>query len=256
MDERRSPRLPASPSALRPTALGVHILSRSSGRKRVAQNLNSFAFDEVVQAPRTPGVYAWYFRSDISHKDIQELGDRLLTLDSPAARRDAVRAFLNDNLFNPLAESPYEVTVSGPLKPKYEGLVEHKLAISDGLVSRIAEEPSRLLELDAMLRLAVPYFASPIYIGVAKVSLRRRLKNHRKLILKYREGIHGVGAAALAESPDRQADHSFAYEVTHQRNLHPSLLSVYTLEMPIGSEIALDAEKVLNRLNFPLCGRQ
>lgn len=230
-----------------------------SGNTKAAQALpKAFSLLEIDNVPDNPGVYAWYFKSIITERDIGDFLAELRSTTEQEQREEKVRAFLNLRLFAPLQESPYTVVVQGALKPTYRGNVNHEPTISGNLVERIARNPERLRSLDHALRKTVPHFASPIYIGVATQSLRKRLQSHRNLIRRYRENF-GPDDLDLRDdntTNESRRDHSFAREVVHERRLHPNKLQVYVLETEISAEIALDVENVLNRLNFPLCGRQ
>lgn len=217
---------------------------------------SSRAFSDVESAPDKPGIYAWYYVPELSERDILDLNARVRETTLDSERKAEIVAFLQDNLFRPLRESPYLATVTGPLKPRYEGELAHVPSISDALVSRLAENPGRLLDIDRVFRQSVPLFASPIYIGVASKSLRQRLTSHKNLILRYRNG----SATEIDDSQDprteREQDRSFARDVVHERGLHTSSLRVYWLVVELGDQIALDAENLLNRINYPLCGRR
>lgn len=216
------------------------------------------SFDDVARAPRQPGIYAWYHRTEISHADITNHLTLISTMDDEAQRFEETRRFLEAQIFAPLRETDYDVSISGKLKPRYEGQLSHRPSISKSLVKRFAEDPSRLTNLDQILRASTPLFASPIYIGVARKSLQSRLMRHRRLIQGYREStsLQGDDAQATRSSDTADVDHSFAWEVTHVRRLNPSKLVVYTLTVDVDPDSALDAENILNRINYPLCGRQ
>ena len=124
------------------------------------------------------------------------------------------------------------------------------------MVDRFANEPLRLKALASLLRAATPVFASPIYIGSSK-SLRRRLLNHTKLINRYREGLLNLSPEEIEklDATENKADHSFAREAGLIRRFDPNDLWVYTFDTNMADEYTFDIENILNRINFPLCGR-
>jgi hypothetical protein len=173
-------------------------------------------------------------------------------------RAEVVRDFLERRLFKYYRETPYDVFLSGKMKPSYQGTAENVMGISDTLVARLAAQPQRLEGLKALLRASVPYFASPIYIGVAK-SLRARLLVHRRLIEKFKNAQSQELAEFVADSgadeEDAARDHSFAQEVSQIRDFTTHYLLAFTMEFPSDEGIRYDLENILNRINYPLCGR-
>ena len=217
-----------------------------------------FRFSEVSSAPNTPGVYSWYYRIELTDKDIAKCIEDVELQTLPEARDDLVRSFLETHLFRYYKEVPYFIALSGQLKPKYEGFIDHRPEVSSSMIRRLATAPHNLYELKRTLKLAIPLFASPIYIGVA-TRLRERLLQHVRLI----DQLQHLRASAAGdnhplpkgETEDEDRDHKFAYEVSMVRGFRPSSLIVNTLELPIDDSIRYDLENVLNRINYPLCGR-
>jgi hypothetical protein len=220
--------------------------------------MKNFRFSEVAGAPDTPGIYSWYYRIELTDKDIGNCVEEVELSASPTEREAIVRSFLENHLFRYYKEMPYMVDLSGPLKPRYKGTIDHSMDISASLVKRLAEEPNNLRELKQMLKLTVPMFASPIYIGVA-TSLRVRLLQHFQLI----NNLQHLKASAVGDGvtvptgsdTEEDRDHKFAYEVSMTRGFRPSSLVVNTLELQVNDIIRYDLENILNRINYPLCGR-
>jgi hypothetical protein len=215
-----------------------------------------FRFSEVAGAPETPGVYSWYYQLELTNRDI---GDCIASIDMESdeeKRHEIIRTFLDRHLFRFYKEVPYSVELHGKLKPRYQGLVDHRVEMSPTMIKRLAERPTNLYEIKRTLKLAIPMFASPIYIGVAK-SLRARLMQHVRLIDNLQhlqaDALAGPPMNAVDEEDDR--DHKFAYEVSMIRGFRPSCLIVNTLELPVSDSIRYDLENILNRINYPLCGR-
>lgn len=213
-----------------------------------------YRFHEVAAAPNESGIYAWYCRYELPKRNVDDLIKRL-SLASQEQKSDLVRTFLQRYIFKYFEEPPYDVTIEAPLKPRYKGSAAHVSSLSSSLIDRFADQPHRLDVLAEIIRMASPEFASPIYIGSAK-SLRNRLVGHATLIRKYRQGLLDLSPTEVDRlSTDQQADHSFAREAAAIRRFDPNDLWVYTLQITLGSEYITDIENVLNRINFPLCGR-
>jgi hypothetical protein len=217
-----------------------------------------YRFNEVARAPDVPGVYSWYYRIELADRDIAVcIADVEAASDLPS-KEQVIRTFLDRRLFRYYKEEPYSVEVSGPLKPRYAGFVEHISEISSSLCKRVAEQPQRLNDIKTALGNTVPRFASPIYIGVAK-ALRTRLMQHVRLI----ESLQQLKASAFSSammagttSEEEENDHKFAFEVTMLRDFATSSLVVNALELSIDDAIRYDLENILNRINYPLCGRK
>src|SRR5581483_5853605 len=98
--------------------------------------------------------------------------------------------------------------------------LENQMPISASLVARLAAKPERLWGLKDLLQQSIPFFASPIYIGVAK-NLRKRLLRHKALIERYQQSSAAVLMEPQVEMEDEDVendkDHSFAREVASSR---------------------------------------
>ena len=112
--------------------------------------------------------------------------------------------------------------------------------------------PDRLWAFKTILEEAVLEFASPIYIGMA-VNLQTRVLRHKHLIQKYKRGsAFDLDEGELSE--EETSDRSFAREVVRRGfSLSRLIVSVRVIESSLN--VQLDAENILNRINFPLCGR-
>lgn len=219
---------------------------------------SQFRFNEVASAPDTPGVYSWYYRIELTDRDIAVCIASVEALSDISEREKVIRLFLDRRLFRYYKEEPYSIELFGALKPRYAGRVDHVSEISSSLCRRVAEQPKRLNDIKKALIQTVPRFASPIYIGVA-VRLRSRLMQHVHLIeslqhLKASAIASGIGNEPMSEEDEN--DHKFAYEVTMLRDFATSSLVVNTLELSIDDAIRYDLENILNRINYPLCGRK
>jgi len=195
-------------------------------------------------------VYAWYFTPSVAQFDLDAVLSRLARLDDGPARVSAVSEFLSEHLLRFFRETPYQVCVSGQLKPRYEGEIAHHQDVSRSLAERIAEDPDRLRVLRQVLEVLAPQFTAPLYIGMA-TNLQRRLRQHKRLIEGYLEN-RGPGIAG--SDATLQRDHSFAHEV-YSRRMSTSSLSVVILPFDGLADVVVDVEHLLNRINYPIYGR-
>lgn len=220
-------------------------------------NVQLYRFHELNQVPQGAGVYAWYYRLQLATRDIEILVENLNALSTAEQRIERIREFLGQRLFRAFREAPYSVSLEGQMKPAYKGEVFNQSAISESLLLRLAEDPNRLIKLRSLLFDSVPQFASPIYIGVAK-SLINRLNRHKSLIEKYcnAAATEILDTSDIAEGDEEaERDHTFAHEVAAVRKFNPSNLIVCTMLVEVDEHVRYDLENVLNRINFPLCGR-
>ncbi|MDX2040259.1 MAG: hypothetical protein SF097_03375 [Acidobacteriota bacterium] len=210
-----------------------------------AINIQKLLWAEVYTAPDSPGIYAWYYNPEITLFDLEEAIKRLEELIQSANQNEArcyVRELLDSRLFQYFRELPYLARIAGPLKPTHEGYLEHKHDISESLVSRVVENPQRLRLIREVLEVSAPHFASPLYIGMSD-NLRERLSKHKSLIEKYR-----------SKSPTNTGDMGFAAQVV-QRRIPPERLFVVICELADLDGDPVDIENILNRIYYPILGR-
>lgn len=211
----------------------------------VPQALN---WSEIDLAPETPGVYAWYSRLVISKADIDAIIIRIkeAKLIGDAEARIEVENALERFIFNPYRETPYQVTLRGPLKPKYNGEILHEPGKSDSLIARLASHPERFRKISEVLKTAAPWFTAPLYIGMA-INLRSRLKQHRNKIVELRDLQTTGSGGDVFEA-------GFANQVV-ARNFDPTNLFVHFAEVNVETGEHNDLENILNRINYPIFGR-
>lgn len=217
-------------------------------------NVEFLPWAALDDAPETRGVYAWYHRPNLGNATVDGVINAVVQEDGlgteAALRR--IRAFLDVHIFARFRAPSYAASLTGPLRPTYEGQLDMASAVSDSLVQRIAADPQRLRGIATALKGMSPYFASPLYIGMAKRSLRERLAQHKARILEIAQARADLGALD-AESQDKSPDASFALEVS-RRGIPYTSLWVAVGPMPEVGE-PVDIENVLNRLNHPLLGK-
>ena len=212
---------------------------------------------ETSNIPHKPGVYAWYYSPEITEFDLEQIIRKINNFreigDTDAAFM-AVHNFLHDYLFRYFQEEPYQATLKGALKPKYEGYVEHTPELSEDLVKRVIEQPERLMTMKQVLEKSAPNFASPIYIGMSE-NLRDRIKRHKKLIEKYCSQF--PNSNIQLKSTDKESenrDRSFAMRIC-SRNIPPTRLFVAINILEDIGKRYVDIENILNRIHYPLLGR-
>lgn len=208
----------------------------------------ALSWSEIDLAPEGPGVYAWYSRLVISKADLDDVVSRVAVakLQSEQSAYDEVRRLLDKFIFGPYRESPYRVSLRGQLKPRFSGEVEHEPPRTDTLVTRLVQDPERIKAVAGVLRTAAPWFTAPLYIGMA-AGLRVRLKQHKNKIIELRDARANPGASDATEA-------GFANQVV-ARNFDPTNLFVHVAEMHVESTEYNDIENILNRINYPIFGR-
>lgn len=204
---------------------------------------------DIVNAPALPGVYAWYYSPEITDRDLEQTITQLKACRDTdrLAAETLVRSTLDNRVFKHFREDPYQALIEGPLKPTYTGTLEHTFRVSAGLVQRIVDDPDRLKTIRAVLDMSAPMFASPLYMGMAG-ELRSRLATHKKLIERYRR-LHGH-----TDEPARDSDAGFAWQVA-KRKIPPDRLMVFTCTTAADDKTAVDIENILNRIYYPILGR-
>lgn len=208
----------------------------------------ALTWSEIDLAPETPGVYAWYSRLVISKADIEAVISRVRVArqESETLARIEVEDALDRFIFSPYRETPYQVALRGQLKPKFSGEVLHEPSKSESLIGRLASNPDRFRTVSEVLKTAAPWFTAPLYIGMA-INLRSRLKQHRNKIVELRD-LQGVA------SIDDAAEAGFANQVV-ARNFDPTNLFVHIAEVDVDTGEHNDLENILNRINYPIFGR-
>ena len=214
---------------------------------QVSATLEKLTWPNLGEAPEKPGVYAWYVRLVLGEADLTEFESSVMKEQSSGGRPAyIVEDMLTRHFFHPFRETPYTVNLTGPLKPRYAGELKHEPAASAGLVDRLIDDPSRLRPLAHVLGAAAPYFTAPLYIGMAS-NLRGRLQQHKDRIIRF---TNNPGSLHNEESAS-----GFAEQVV-QRNFNPTQLFVqYLVVDNINADEQVDLENILNRINFPIFGR-
>lgn len=215
-------------------------------------NLNfdlAFSWAEIDQAPEGPGVYGWYSKLVIANADVEAAINRIETSKTHGhiQARAEVDAILNQFVFNPYKESPYKVQLRGQLKPRFGGEIPHEPKKSDSLIDRLVENPARFRKIAEILASAAPGFTAPLYIGMA-INLRARLRQHKSRIVDLRETRFN------GDQNDETIEAGFANQIA-ARGFDPTNLFVLVAEVKIETGEQNDIENILNRINYPIFGR-
>jgi hypothetical protein len=211
--------------------------------------LNCYKWNEIDSIPQRSGIYSWYLKLQISQADIDDVIQKVGVMkeESFEEAKNIIERFINKFILNPYKEEPYEVLIKGKLKPRYNGLVYNdQNEISEILVLKILENPNVLYSLVNIISEVSPYFNSPLYIGMAG-DLRKRLKQHKSNIIKLKEN----GAEI---SFDLKNDAGFARQVV-SRNMNYANLFVHVAYCDIDNLDPSILENILNRINYPIFGR-
>ena len=214
-----------------------------------------FAWTEIGSIPNKSGVYAWYYAPEITDYDLEStikiLRDSVHEM-SFSEKRKIVVDLLESAVFQYFAEEPYLAELRGALKPSYKGTLKHEPSLSEALISRILDNPDRLHTIKKVLERSAPNFGSPLYLGMSG-NLNERLKTHKFLINKYRTEMFQASNGHHTEN-HQMRDKSFAAAVA-SRNLAPSRLFVLVEVIDGEGDLYVDVENILNRIHFPLFGR-
>jgi hypothetical protein len=213
----------------------------------MASELQKHLWADLTTAPEGPGVYAWYYRPGITDFDLEKTIQSVRDTSDLAEAERMIRSMLDERLFRYFREEPYSAYLAGPLKPSYVGTLEHETGASASLVSRLATEPERLRTIRDVLEVSAPMFASPLYIGMATI-LRARLAKHKELIEKFRSTVPRDGQVT------RNSDAGFAWQVA-KRKIPPERLIVFTCSTASDDGTTVDIENILNRICYPILGR-
>jgi hypothetical protein len=206
-------------------------------------------YQDIAIAPTGTGVYAWYSSIYIGKRDLETFENEVKERRAqPEQAMQYVNEALDALIFKRYQEDDYNVTIRGALKPKYEGTARHMPSAPKTLVSRLIEQPDRLTLIAEALGNAAPYFTAPLYIGMAQ-NLRDRLMRHKSMIDVQLDQTRSKVVTDFGDG-----DAGFAKQVV-ARGFDPMSLFVYVQELDVKNNEQVDLESILNRINFPIFGR-
>lgn len=192
------------------------------------------------------GIYAWYYSVAIGDYDIKKISDCLNATSSEADKYAEVKTFLETHLFSYFTEESYQARIHGKLMPEFRGLLSHVSQISDSLIYKIIDDPQVLFDLKKVIDSLSIEFSSPIYIGMSD-NLQSRVNKHKQLIESYK------GHKKLHPDLDDR-DENFAARVA-ARGMNETKLKVAVMYVPSDENLHNIMENILNRINYPVLGR-
>jgi hypothetical protein len=208
-------------------------------------------WSEVSRCPESPGIYAWYFRPELTDHDIHKLIENINSGCDESMQ--VVEDFFHERLFKYFRQKPYKVKLSGSLKPNYEGNIEHIQKISSGLIERIIEKPDRLFAIRDLLQKSTPMFASPLYVGMSK-NLKYRISQHCNFIKQLRERSSNP-FANTHQFNITDEERNFAERVVEKELPSSRLFLTYQVTDSTDENIYVDLENIINRIYYPTFGR-
>ena len=209
-----------------------------------------FQGSDIVATPECPGIYAWYYRPrafGTGTKSVAEIMGKLITNPAGVKTEIAIRYGLTWKV-----DSDVNVLHGEKRDPAHE--------VVSGLVADSGDLVKSFLQ-----NLMVPYFAKPLYIGIANKNLRRRIKEHYDLLDRLWDS-NTLVSKHLEDHPDATVEevlkqfnlpHSFALEARVKRITPRDLLvCVYQIERLDNLDDLGKLEQILQLLADPICGRR
>ncbi|MDE0553881.1 MAG: hypothetical protein OXI24_06690 [Candidatus Poribacteria bacterium] len=208
-------------------------------------NTIEFQGSDIAGTPELPGIYAWYYRPRVfGDREAETLG-RLITSPSNVKTEIAMR---------------YDLVweVDSDAKVLHGG--RQKRQPVDKVVSGAVVEGGDLIK-SFLQNLMVPYFATPLYIGIASKNLRRRIKQHYDLLTQLWEPDEPISKylanhsnARVQEVLDQfDLNHSFAINA-RVKGITPKDLVVCVYPVDLQDKLR-NLEQILQILADPICGR-
>lgn len=201
-----------------------------------------------IYIPEKSGVYAWYYKYDISIAEIRILESQIDLAKNNSEKRALIEAFFKRVIFEKFDEEPYETKLSGKLKPNYSGKLFQDFKLAKSFVNTVLEDPKTIYLIREELKKIDLSFSSPLYIGMAQNLLSR--------VLQHRDGI--IEAVSNRKDGDELyeelEENSFAKRFSN-RNLKSTNLYIAFKVIESENKIHSPMEYILNRINYPLLGR-
>ena len=150
----------------------------------------------------------------------------------------------------------YTVRVSAPLKPTFEGEVENVQRISDKPIDLIFQNIEVVKDINSFFNLNNSCFFSPVYIGKAK-RIQDRLFQHKQLISDLKNATRTI-EIELSSNDVKFDTSEFAFAKEFVKRSIPLdwlYFSYCDLSNSKISESYEAIESIMNRINFPLMGR-
>ncbi len=197
----------------------------------------------IVEAPELPGIYAWYYRPQASGNNVPAILGHLIKTPFRVKTEIAMRYRVIWT-----AESEVDVLHGAERQP------------ADQVVAKIVTDGGELIK-SLLQNAMVPYFATPLYIGISR-NLSRRVKEHYDALTQLWETDAQVSSyleqhpdAAVEEGQDQcDLNHSFPLNA-RVKGIAPNelVVCVFPIEAP---DNLRDLEQILQILADPICGRR
>ena len=204
-----------------------------------------FLSSNIDGAPQQPGIYAWYYRPlSFGNREVETLG-RLITSPSSVRTEVVMRYGL-------MWETDSDVSVLHGGKQKRQPANKF---ISDSIIHE-----SSLIK-SFFQNSMVPYFATPLYIGIDHKNLCRRIKEHYDSLSEFWKPGGGI-SKYLGEYPNADVQdvldqfdlkHSFAINA-RVKGIAPKDLIVCVCPIDFPDKLR-NLEQILQILVDPICGR-
>ena len=208
--------------------------------------IDEFQGSNIIDAPELPGIYAWYYRPRVFGEHEAKILGRLITRPSSVKTEIAMRYGLMWEV-----DSSVNVLHGG----------KQKRQPADKVVSDAVVDENDLIT-PFLQNLMVPYFATPLYIGIHRQNLRVRVKRHYDSLTQLWEPEEPI-SKYLGNHPDADVEevlnqlgltHSFAINA-RVKGIAPRDLVVCVCPIEIPGKLR-DLEQILQILADPICGRE
>jgi len=216
------------------------------------------SWQDTYKAPDRPGIYCWYYLPRLTQKTISNHLFEFGSAESSQKKSELLIKFLSNNLFRFFNPQNLRSTVKGRMKFIQKGVLENKTEISTEIASKILNRPDVFVRfLSYLERKEMVYFCSPIYIGsTRKQSLNARIEQHRRSILAQLDDSTEY-FESITDASDKKEMMTFARDII-KRKMQPENLFVFVLEVneqEMTNDLIIMLENFLNRITFPICGR-
>lgn len=200
------------------------------------------SWHNIESAPKAAGIYSW--RYDMS--EISDICKSLIEYQTEKTISSDMKILLKTRLCESFKLFNYHITADSTLQPKFSGeITQDNSKLIEKLETNI-DNSDFIKDLMHIYSRVSPEFCSPLYIGKAPNGLRRRLKEHKDKIIRYKQ-----------ESPSElsREKSSFAKEFVI-RDLQPTKLIASCIVLSSSSEEMITTlEYILNRSSYPLFGK-
>lgn len=205
--------------------------------------ITEFQGSEIVETPAQPGIYAWYYRPQASGNNVSDILGQLIKTPFRVKTEIAMRYRVIWT-----AESEVDVLHGAERQP------------ADRVVANIVTDGGELIK-SLLQHAMVPYFATPLYIGISR-NLSRRVKEHYDSLTQLWETDAPVNSyleqnphAAVEDVLDQfNLNHSFPLNA-RVKGIAPNDLVVCVLPVEAPEKLR-DLEQILQILADPICGRR